>query len=389
MPGAYARAQERARRRCDLGARLRLRASTAGSSAAPGSLAVALGPDGAPSTVAHHDRGQPVRDPRSPTAASADVRGREQRARVATPDGTPRRRTISAGTRSSSLARLWDVERQQTTTDGCSARGGSSRDRRRSRVARAATRAWSCRRRTRRRRRPAHCAGASPTRASRSSARGGHGRRRRPGSVSDRWRSDVPASSPTRSLIRTSSGARRHARPKIARTAATSGATMRILFASTQGAGHVGPLLPFARAALAAGHTVLLGRARAHAASCRLARLDMAPGSRRGVGAGLHARQSPGLVHTLQELFIGLDARGRAAGDARRRRALRAGPDRARDVRVRVRRRGGAVRRADRAGRHPPGHDDRHRRGAARDRRSRAAPARAARARTPPAGARS
>src|SRR6476661_4475041 len=57
---------------------------------------------------------------------------------------------------------------------------------------------------------------------------------------------------------------------------------MRILFASTQGAGHVGPLLPFAR-------------------------LDLAP-DRATAWAPVFTPQSPGLVHTLQELFIGLDA---------------------------------------------------------------------------------
>ena len=52
---------------------------------------------------------------------------------------------------------------------------------------------------------------------------------------------------------------------------------MRILFASTQGAGHVGPLLPFARAALAAGHTVVLAAPATHS-ELPLARLDLAPG---------------------------------------------------------------------------------------------------------------
>ena len=81
---------------------------------------------------------------------------------------------------------------------------------------------------------------------------------------------------------------------------------MRILFASTQGAGHVGPLLPFARAALAAGHTVVLAAPAAHS-ELPLARLDLAPG-RAAAWAPVFTPQSPGLVHTLQELFIGLDA---------------------------------------------------------------------------------
>ena len=87
---------------------------------------------------------------------------------------------------------------------------------------------------------------------------------------------------------------------------------MRILFASTQGAGHVGPLLPFARAALAAGHTVVLAAPATHS-ELPLARLDLAPG-RAAAWAPVFTPQSPGLVHTLQELFIGLDARPRCRG---------------------------------------------------------------------------
>ena len=81
---------------------------------------------------------------------------------------------------------------------------------------------------------------------------------------------------------------------------------MRILFASTQGAGHVGPLLPFARAAVAAGHTVLLA-APIPRSELPLATLDAPPG-RAAAWAPVFTPQSPGLVHTLQELFIGLDA---------------------------------------------------------------------------------
>src|SRR5215217_5821023 len=92
----------------------------------------------------------------------------------------------------------------------------------------------------------------------------------------------------------------------IGRTAATSGDAMRILFASTQGGGHVGPLLPFARSALAAGHTVLLA-APIPRSELPLATLDTPP-FRAAAWAPVFTPQSPGLVHTLQELFIGLDA---------------------------------------------------------------------------------
>lgn len=71
---------------------------------------------------------------------------------------------------------------------------------------------------------------------------------------------------------------------------------MRILFSSTPGAGHVGPLLPFARAATDAGHDVLM------------ATLDTAP-DRAARWAPVFTDAAPGLVHTVQELFIGLDAR--------------------------------------------------------------------------------
>jgi UDP:flavonoid glycosyltransferase YjiC (YdhE family) len=90
---------------------------------------------------------------------------------------------------------------------------------------------------------------------------------------------------------------------------------MRILFASTPGAGHVGPLLPFARAALAAGHEVLLAAAGPAARNSELpvAPLAEAPG-RAAAWAPVFTPDAPGLAHTLQELFIGLDARAALPG---------------------------------------------------------------------------
>jgi len=84
---------------------------------------------------------------------------------------------------------------------------------------------------------------------------------------------------------------------------------MRILFASTPGAGHVGPLLPFARAAEAAGHEVLLA-APGHAArrsGVRVWPVPEAP-NRAAAWAPVFTPDAPGIVHTVRELFIGLDA---------------------------------------------------------------------------------
>jgi hypothetical protein len=90
---------------------------------------------------------------------------------------------------------------------------------------------------------------------------------------------------------------------------------VRILFASTQGGGHVGPLLPFARAAVAAGHEVLLAAPGAVAARTGLPLAPLAQAPDRAVRwAPVFTRNSPGLVYTVQELFIGLDARAALPG---------------------------------------------------------------------------
>lgn len=84
---------------------------------------------------------------------------------------------------------------------------------------------------------------------------------------------------------------------------------MRVLFASTPGAGHVGPLVPFARAGMAAGHDVLLA-APGHAArrtGLPLWALPEAP-NRAAAWAPVFTADAPGLAHTVRELFVGLDA---------------------------------------------------------------------------------
>src|SRR3954447_25896111 len=51
---------------------------------------------------------------------------------------------------------------------------------------------------------------------------------------------------------------------------------MRILFASTRGAGHLDPLVPFAHACVAAGHEVLVATAPSAAAHVKRAGLPFA-----------------------------------------------------------------------------------------------------------------
>jgi UDP:flavonoid glycosyltransferase YjiC (YdhE family) len=91
---------------------------------------------------------------------------------------------------------------------------------------------------------------------------------------------------------------------------------MRILFASTRGAGHVGPLLPFVRACERAGHDVLLA---APESADRLATHARVPFRALGeppadeVAAAWAPVWSyataPGAAHVVCELFIGLHAR--------------------------------------------------------------------------------
>ena len=125
---------------------------------------------------------------------------------------------------------------------------------------------------------------------------------------------------------------------------------MRILFATTRGAGHVGPLVPFAHACVRAGHHVVVAAPRAAEPLIRRAGLDFVPvddaPDRAAAWAPVFSRdEAPGAAYVIQELFIGLDARAALPGMLVGGRGLAAGPDRARDVRVRVVRRRGAVRR--------------------------------------------
>jgi UDP:flavonoid glycosyltransferase YjiC (YdhE family) len=93
---------------------------------------------------------------------------------------------------------------------------------------------------------------------------------------------------------------------------------MRIIFATGQGGGHFGPLVPFARAAVRAGHEVLV----AAPASAR--------GMVEGAGFAFHGLGEPwdraakwapvfnggglGAEHVVRELFIALDARAALPG---------------------------------------------------------------------------
>jgi UDP:flavonoid glycosyltransferase YjiC (YdhE family) len=91
---------------------------------------------------------------------------------------------------------------------------------------------------------------------------------------------------------------------------------MRLLFATTRGAGHVGPLLPFARAAAAAGHDVLVAGPGSAARLVRRAGLPFAPVEeppaadvQRAWAPVWSPETSPGMAVVVQELFIGLHAR--------------------------------------------------------------------------------
>ncbi len=94
---------------------------------------------------------------------------------------------------------------------------------------------------------------------------------------------------------------------------------MRILFATTRGAGHVGPLVPFAHACVRAGHDVVVAAPRAaepliRRAGIGLVPLDDAP-DRAAAWAPVFSRdEAPGAAYVIQELFIGLDARAALPG---------------------------------------------------------------------------
>ena len=91
---------------------------------------------------------------------------------------------------------------------------------------------------------------------------------------------------------------------------------LRLLFATTRGAGHVGPLIPFARAAAAAGHDVLVA---GPGSAGRIVRRAGLPFAAVGEPSAAHAERawapvwspetSPGMAAVVQDLFIGLHAR--------------------------------------------------------------------------------
>jgi UDP:flavonoid glycosyltransferase YjiC (YdhE family) len=91
---------------------------------------------------------------------------------------------------------------------------------------------------------------------------------------------------------------------------------MRLLFATTRGAGHVGPLIPFARAAAAAGHDVLFAGPGSAGNAVRRAGFAFAelgePGraeAERAWAPVWSPETSPGMAVVVQDLFIGLHAR--------------------------------------------------------------------------------
>ena len=91
---------------------------------------------------------------------------------------------------------------------------------------------------------------------------------------------------------------------------------MRILFATTRGAGHVGPLIPFARAAVAAGHDVLFagpgsaGRAVRRGGFAFAAVGEPSAAEAERAWAPVWSKETtPGMAVVVQDLFIGLHAR--------------------------------------------------------------------------------
>jgi UDP:flavonoid glycosyltransferase YjiC (YdhE family) len=93
---------------------------------------------------------------------------------------------------------------------------------------------------------------------------------------------------------------------------------MRIIFATGQGGGHFGPLVPFARAAARAGHDVLVaapGSARGMVEAAGFACHALGePWDREAKWAPVFNGNAPGAQHVVQELFIALDARAALPG---------------------------------------------------------------------------
>jgi UDP:flavonoid glycosyltransferase YjiC (YdhE family) len=93
---------------------------------------------------------------------------------------------------------------------------------------------------------------------------------------------------------------------------------MRILFASGQGGGHFGPLVPFARSAQRAGHDILVaapGAARGMVERAGFAFHALGePWDREARWAPVFNGNSPGAAHVVRELFVALDARAALPG---------------------------------------------------------------------------
>jgi UDP:flavonoid glycosyltransferase YjiC (YdhE family) len=89
---------------------------------------------------------------------------------------------------------------------------------------------------------------------------------------------------------------------------------VRVLFATTRGAGHFGPLAPFAQACARAGHEVLVAGPPSVAALASRARLRLRPVAEPSAAtadaafAPVWRREAP-VEHVVRELFIGLYAR--------------------------------------------------------------------------------
>jgi len=98
---------------------------------------------------------------------------------------------------------------------------------------------------------------------------------------------------------------------------------VRILFATTRGAGHVGPLVPFAHACVRAGHQVIVAAPRAAEPPIRRAGLGFAPlddaPDRAARWAPVFSRDdAPGAPYVIQEEDLDRPAvrRALAAGRA-------------------------------------------------------------------------
>ena len=92
-----------------------------------------------------------------------------------------------------------------------------------------------------------------------------------------------------------------------------------MLFATTRGAGHVGPLIPFAHACVRAGHDVAFAGPPATAPFLRRAGFPHLvvgePPDRAAAWAPVFSRdEAPGAAYVIRELFIGLDARAALPG---------------------------------------------------------------------------